>query len=269
MTFNIKKKELVEMNEEFKQSLKNPICILGMPGIADVGKLGVDNLTKNLETKKVLDITFDDYPAGAIINDALLYVPKVEVYFWKDPREEHDLFLVTADAQPMSPRGIYALSEFISDLVADFNVTQIISIGAYPVEKINGKGPRVYATGTSNEILEKYLKNPGVEKISKGVVLGVNGLVPTFAKRNHDIDGIVLLSETNGFKAMNGDSYDIRASVKLLEVLNQEFNFPIQADYTEEKIKGLEAKLGLEKEILKKELGINKKDNNVNLDLYC
>ncbi|MHA1785163.1 MAG: PAC2 family protein [Candidatus Helarchaeota archaeon] len=268
MTFNIKKKNLTDLTEIFKD-LKNPVCIQGMPGIADVGKLSVDNLVKNLKAQKIMDIIFDDYPAGAIINESLLYVPKVEVYFWKDPEEKNDIFLITADAQPMSPRGIYALSEYISDLLAEFQVTQVLTLGAQPVEKINLKGPRVYVTATSQELLEKFEQFDHVEKIGKGVVLGVNGLVPTFAKRNHDIDGVVLLCETNGFQAMNGDSYDIRASIKLLEVLNQKFVLPIDAEYSESKIQGLEAKLGREKEILKKELGISKKESNVNLDLYC
>ncbi|NHI91410.1 MAG: hypothetical protein EAX96_02835 [Candidatus Lokiarchaeota archaeon] len=267
MTFNIKKKDL---DKDFnKNELNNPVCIQGMPGIADVGKLSIDNLTKNLNATKIMDITFDDYPAGAIINESLLYVPKVEIYFWKDPQGKNDLFFITADAQPMSPRGIYALSEYICDLLAEFKVTQVITLGAQPVEKINGKGPKVFVTATSQELLDKFEKLDNVEKIGKGVVLGVNGLVPTFAKRNHNIDGVVLLAETNGFQAMNGDSYDIRASIKLLETLNQKFEFPLKSEYTEAKIQGLEAKLGKEKETLKKELGINKKENNINLDLYC
>ena len=267
MTFNIKKKDLVK--DFNKSDLKNPVCIQGMPGIADVGKLSIDNLTKNLNATKFMDITFDDYPAGAIINESLLYVPKVEVYFWKDPAQKNDLLFITADAQPMSPRGIYALSEYISDLLADFKVTQVVTLGAQPVERINARGPKIFVTATSQELLDKFEQMDNVEKIGKGVVLGVNGLVPTFAKRNHDIDGAVLLAETNGFQAMNGDSYDIRASIKLLETLNQKFDFPIQAEYTEAKIQGLEAKLGKEKEVLKKELGLKKKENNVNLDLYC
>ncbi|MFX0180952.1 MAG: hypothetical protein ACFE78_12240, partial [Candidatus Hodarchaeota archaeon] len=59
-----------------KDEFKNPICILGMPGIADVGKFALDSLIGQLDAKNFMDIIFDDYPAGAIVDDSILSAPK-------------------------------------------------------------------------------------------------------------------------------------------------------------------------------------------------
>ena len=90
-----------------------PICILGMPGIADVGKFAIDSLIGQLNAKNLIDIIFDDYPAGAIVDDSLLSAPKAEILYWKDPNELRDLMLITADAQSLTPKGIYKISKHL------------------------------------------------------------------------------------------------------------------------------------------------------------
>ncbi len=240
--------------------LKNPICIQGMPGTADIGKVAVDQITAALrpEIEKIMEICFDDYPAGAIINDSLLYAPKAEIYLWKDPKGLQDVFFVTADAQPMSPRGIYAVSEYISTLMFQFGVKLIVSLGGFPVEQCQ-KNNRVFVSATSKDALAPYLTIANTEPITKGVVLGANGLVPTLAKMKYNIDGVVLLAETNGFDAMQTDSYDLRASLSLIGILQNRLNLPFEAEFTEEKIQGMETKLTAEKESIKEELGLTEK----------
>ncbi len=256
------------LNDIDRNDLNDPICILGAPGVADIGKIALDHLIKAFKAEKIIDITFSDYPAGAIINDSLLYAPTAEIYFYKDPLNKQDIFLVTADAQPMSPRGIYTISEFIAKLMANYNVNLILTLGGYPIERPN-KETFVYVTATSKELLDKFAKNEWIQKINKGVVIGVNGLVPTLAKRNFEIDGVVLLAETNGYAAMNGDSYDLKASLRLIEVLNEELSLTMDAEFTHEQIMGMEVKLNNEKETIKKELGLNSSSEQANFGYIC
>jgi len=236
--------------------LHNPICIQGMPGTADIGKVALDQLIAALQPQKIMEITFDDYPAGAIINDSLLYAPKAEIYLWRDPQGVQDILFITADAQPMSPKGIYGISEYLSTLMFNFGVKLIVSLGGFPLEQCT-KHTKVFISATSAEVLEPYLQFTNIEKIVKGVVLGVNGLVPTLAKMKYNIEGVVLLAETNGYEAMQSDAYDLRASVTLVELIQNRFNLPIEAQYTEDKIQGMETKLSAEKESIKEELGLN------------
>lgn len=238
--------------------LKDPICLQGMPGTADIGKVAIDQLVAVLKenVEKVMEISFNDYPAGAIINDSLLYAPKAEVYLWKDPEGKHDIFFVTADAQPMSPKGIYGISEYISNLMDKFGVKLIISLGGFPVEQTD-KLTKVFISATSKEVLEPFMNFTNVEKISKGVVLGPNGLVPTLAKMKFDIEGVVLLAQTNGYEALNSnDAYDLRASVALVQILHTQYSLPFEGQFSEDKIQGMETKLQAEKESIKEELGL-------------
>ena len=238
--------------------LKDLICLQGMPGTADIGKVAIDQLVAVLKenVEKVMEISFNDYPAGAIINDALLYAPKAEVYLWKDPEGKRDIFFVTADAQPMSPKGIYGISEYISNLMDKFGVKLIISLGGFPVEQTD-KLTKVFISATSKEVLEPFMSFTNVEKISKGVVLGPNGLVPTLAKMKFDIEGVVLLAQTNGYEALNSnDTYDLRASVALVQILHTQYSLPFEGQFSEDKIQGMETKLQAEKESIKEELGL-------------
>lgn len=252
------------------KELNNPVCILGMPGVADIGKMSLDHLINTLKAEKIIDIIFDDYPAGAIISESLLYAPKAEVYLWKDPAGKQDLLLVTADAQPMSPNGIYRLSAFMARLMADFQVKLILTLGGLPVDgkMMASKGTKIQATATDKELLGTYV-NDNVQSISKGVVIGADGLVPTLAKRTYGIDGVVFLAETDGYQAMQKEAYDLKASMALITLVGQRFQLPIDMDFTDDSIQSMENKLNIEKESIKEELGLKKKESNFNLDLYC
>ena len=100
-----------------EKDFNNPICLIGMPGIADVGKFAIDSLIGQLKAQNYMDIIFDDYPAGAIVDDSILSAPKAEILFWKDPKESRDLILITADAQSLTPKGIYKISNFLAEII--------------------------------------------------------------------------------------------------------------------------------------------------------
>jgi len=255
----LKDKEIKSL-DELKEVIKNPICIQGMPGMADIGKMAVDQLVLLLDAKKIIDIVFDDFPAGAIVSDSILYSPRAEVYYYYNEKSEIELLIFTADAQPMSPRGIHAFSRFISKLINFFNAKLIISLGAFPVEHPS-KNNCVYITGTSKEVLNFFNKQSFLFELNKGIIIGLNGLVPTLCKYNYNIDGIILLAETNGFEAMKKDSYDIKASMQLLNILSNKFNLDINNEKFNKKldVETIEAKIKSEKEAIKKELNSSKK----------
>ena len=234
----------------------NPICIVGMPGIADVGKFALDSLIGQLDAESLLDIIFDDYPAGAIVDDSLLSAPKAEILFWKDPEGVRDIILITADAQSLSPRGIYKISDFLSELIDQFKIRLIIALGAYPVSSrnINNKVPKIYISSTNRNLTEQYLKESNCEKIQKGVIIGANGLIPTLAKARFNIDGIVFLAETDNLAIVNEDITDLKASITLLEMLKRSFTLPIKKKYSIENIDDLTKNLQIKRDQLEKDL---------------
>ncbi|MFX1325311.1 MAG: PAC2 family protein [Promethearchaeota archaeon] len=239
-----------------KEDFINPICILGMPGIADVGKFALDSLIGQLDGKNLMDIIFDDYPAGAIVDDSMLSAPKAEILYWKDPKEVRDIMLITADAQSLTPKGIYRISNFITEIIYQYGINLIIALGAYPVSarKINSKIPVVYASSTNRDLLQTYLKEGNCQKIQKGVIIGANGLIPTLAKARFNIDGLVFLAETDNIALINEDITDLRASITLLEMLKKSFTLPIKKKYSLENIEDITKNLQNKKDQLEKDL---------------
>ena len=234
----------------------NPICILGMPGIADVGKFALDSLIGQLEAKNLIDIIFDEYPAGAIVDDSLLSAPKAEILFWRDPNKIRDIILITADAQSLTPRGIYKISDFISELINQFKINLIIALGAYPVSSrnVNTKVPKIYISSTNRKLTDQYVKENNCKKIQKGVIIGANGLIPTLAKARFNIDGIVFLAETDNLAIVNEDITDLKASITLLEMLKRSFTLPIKKKYSIENIDDLTKNLQVKRDQLEKDL---------------
>ncbi len=247
---------VIKHNIRNKVDFINPICIVGMPGIADIGKFALDSLIGQLDAKNLIDIIFDDYPAGAIVDDSLLSAPKAEILYWKDPEGLRDIILITADAQSLSPRGIYKISDFLSEIIHRYNVKLIIALGAYPVSSrnINSKIPKIYISSTSRKLIDQYLKENNCKKIQKGVIIGANGLIPTLAKARFNVDGIVFLAETDNLAIINEDITDLKASITLLEMLKRSFTLPIKKKYSIENVEDLTKNLQIKREQLEKDL---------------
>lgn len=248
--------KIIEHLKFSKNDFINPICIIGMPGIADVGKFALDSLVGQLKAQNYMDIIFDEYPAGAIVDDSLLAAPKAEILIWKDPQKIRDIMLITADAQSLTPKGIYKISNFLTEIIAQCGIQLIIALGAYPVssQNLNSKIPKIYATSTNRKLLEKYLKKNQCQKILKGVIIGANGLIPTLAKARFNIDGLVLLAETDNIAMINEDITDLKASISLLDMLKKSFTLPIKKKYSLENIDEISKNLQEKRDKLEKDL---------------
>jgi len=251
-------------HRENKEALYNPICILGMPGIADIGKFALDSLIGQLNAENYMDIIFNDYPAGAIVDNSLLSAPKAEIFFWKDPEKLRDIVLITADAQSLTPKGIYKISDFLAEIIKDFGIKLIIALGAHPVSsrKLDSRNPKIFATSTNKILLDEYLEKYDAFMIEKGVIIGANGLIPTLAKARFNIDGLVFLAETDNIAMVNEDITDLRASIALLEMLKNSFTLPIKKEYSMDNIDDITKNLQIKKDQIERDLDTFQIDDN-------
>jgi len=236
-----------------KADLRNPICIQGMPGIADIGKFAVDQLIGLLKAKKFQEIIFNDYPAGAIIDNSLLSTPKAEILFWKDPQDKQDIFFITADAQAMSPKGIYEISDFLVNFLNDYGIKLVISLGAFPVKK-SASLSNVFVTATTERRILEFINNYECARVKKGVIIGANGLVPTLAHAFYKIEGVVLLAETDNTALMNDDITDLNASVNLLKLIGKFLGLSILDKFSPQKIQEMTKNLEIKKKMLEEEI---------------
>lgn len=237
--------------------LNKPICIVGMPGVADIGKFAIDQLIGMFDARKVFDVLFYGYPAGVIVDQSIISTPKAEIFFWKDAEEKHDLFFLTADAQPMNPREIYELSDFIVDFMMKYHLEYFISLGGYPVQNNQVMDPKIFVTSTTEKFVQKMVAKKLCHEISKGVIIGANGLIPSIANMKYGIEGIVLLAETSNMALMNENMTDLNASMKLLKVLDTMLNFSLNMDFSKRNVETMSRNLEKKRKELEQELDVS------------
>ena len=220
-----------------KPKLNNPVLIEGLPGIGNVGKVAVDFLIDELKAKKLYEITSNTFPHSVFVNeDNLVELPMIEVFYKKFPGKRQDLILLGGDVQPIDEVSSYEFSEKVLDIAEQFKGKEIITLGGIGLAEIPKK-PKVYCTGNTKKIIQKY-KNGMVNDKLYGVVgpiVGVSGLLIGLAKRRN-IDAISFLSETYGHPMYLG----IKGAIEILKVLDKELKLNISMKRLNKEIKEIE-----------------------------
>ena len=219
--------------------LNKPIFIEGLPGIGNVGKVAVDFLIDELKAKKIYEITSYTFPHSVFVNeDNLVELPIVEI-FYKQFNDKRDLLLLGGDVQPIDEISSYEFSENILDIVDKFNGKEVITLGGIGLADIPKK-PRVYCTGNTKKIIERY-KNELVSNKLYGVVgpiIGVSGLLLGLAGRRN-MEAISFLAETYGHPMYLG----IKGAKEILKILDKKLNLDIDINKLDKEIKDFENQL--------------------------
>ncbi|MBI2558445.1 PAC2 family protein [Candidatus Woesearchaeota archaeon] len=219
--------------------LKNPIFIEGLPGIGNVGKVAVDFLIDELNAKKLYEISSYTFPHSVFVNeDNLVELPIVEM-FYKKGNGKRDLLLLGGDVQPIDEISSYEFSENILDMVQKFHCREIITLGGIGLPDIPRK-PKVYCTGNSKKIIDRY-KSDLVSNNLYGVVgpiVGVSGLLLGLASRRH-MEAISFLAETYGHPMYLG----IKGAKEILKILDKQLNLRLDINKLDKEIKDIEDEL--------------------------
>jgi|TARA_Y100000310_G_scaffold329359_1_gene399040 uncharacterized protein (TIGR00162 family) len=220
-----------------KPKLHKPIFIEGLPGIGNVGKVAIDFLIDELKAKKLYEITSHTFPHSVFVNeDNLVELPMIEVFYKKFNGKSPDLILMGGDVQPTDEVSSYEFSDIILDKLQEFKSKEIITLGGIGLAEVPKK-PKVYCTGNTKKIIQKY-KHKGVDNKLYGVVgpiVGVSGLLLGLAKRRN-IDAISFLAETYGHPMYLG----IKGAREILKILNKKVNLKIDMNRLDKEIKEIE-----------------------------
>ena len=219
--------------------LNSPILIEGLPGIGNVGKVAVDFLIDELKAKKLYEITSYTFPHSVFVNeDNLVELPIVDV-FYKQLSSKRGLLLLGGDVQPIDEISSYEFSDKVLDLLQKFNGKEVITLGGIGLADIPKK-PKVYCTGNTRKVIDKY-KNELVSNKLYGVVgpiVGVSGLLLGLASRRK-IEAISFLAETYGHPMYLG----IKGAKEILKVLNKELSLNIDINKLDKEIKDIESEI--------------------------
>ncbi len=216
--------------------LNKPVFIEGLPGIGNVGKIAVDFLIDEIKATKLYEITSHTFPHSVFVNeDNLVELPIVEV-FYKQLSGKRDLLLLGGDVQPIDEISSYEFSEKILDIAQKFNAKEVITLGGIGLADIPKK-PRVYCTGNTKKIIEKYKHNLVSNNLYGvvGPIVGVSGLLLGLASRRN-IEAITFLAETYGHPMYLG----IKGAKEILKILNDKLSLKIDVNKLDKEIKDIE-----------------------------
>ncbi len=201
-------------------SLRAPVAVIGLPGIANVGRIAVETLTRVLDAEHIIDFYSNDFPPRVFVKDGLTQFPKSSIHLYRAPPDEpHDMLILSADFQPSSSAGVFEYADFFVQELVNMNVKELYALAAYEQgyeEFFNSypAPPRAYISASSEEMLERISAVEGTVTTREGVINGANGFIPAWAATMYDMEGACLLGETLGIIKL-----DYRAAKRVLEIL--------------------------------------------------
>ena len=219
-----------------KPKLTNPLLIEGLPGIGNVGKLAVEHIIESIKAKKFAELYSMDFPPQVFINsDGTIKLVNNEFYFWKAKKKnQRDLILLTGDYQGLSSRGQYELVESILDLIVEFNVKEMYTLGGYGLGH-EIKDPKVLFATTDKHLVKNIKSFGAIFKKNEpgGGIIGASGLLLGLGKLR-GVQGTCFMGETPGYLV------DPKSAKAVLKILRKITNIDFNLAKLEEKAKEIE-----------------------------
>jgi uncharacterized protein (TIGR00162 family) len=247
----MKKRELINLKinrsfileKENEKVKKNPIVIVGLPGIGLVGKIVADYLIKQLKAKRFAVFYSPAFPPQVIMRkDGKVRMLSYRFYHARISSQEF-IFLV-GDIQPFEQDWQYSVCKEILEYLSPLKPKEIITIGGYGTNQFIQK-PRVLGAANSKQEIKEYEKFGVVFGEAKGSIIGAAGLFVAMG-RFYGIPAICLMGETHGAYV------DANAAKAVLEVIAKKFGMKIDYSELEEKVRFTEKAMREIEEELKK-----------------
>jgi uncharacterized protein len=229
-------KIIFNSNEKYS----NAILFTGLPGIGLVGKIVVDYLLKQLNSKKIGEIVSDSFPPSVYTKKGVIQLIKDEIYFFEFKKQKF-LFLAgpiqpPLDSKTDSAKEHYDFAETIAVEFKKKGVKEIITLAGINIgEKRVSKKPGVIVAATNKKILDEWKKIGAINNRPEGLISGAAGLILGLAK-NEGIEGACLMGETS-INLVYGDP---GAAKSLLELLIKKYKFNIKMDSLEKEVTEIE-----------------------------
>jgi uncharacterized protein (TIGR00162 family) len=223
-----------EIISKSKPKLKDPVCIVGLPGIGNIGRIAVGYAITQLKAKKFADLYSPYFYPFVMIHNDQVHILRDEFFFYKG--KKRDIIFLIGDSQTYDPKGHYEITGKILDFLDSLGCKEIITVGGFSTGKVSKK-PKVYGVVTDKK-RTKELSKYGIifEAGSKiGTIVGAAGLLSGFAEVR-GIKGTVLLGETVGFPIIT----DPTAAEAVLLVLEKMLGIDIDLAKLEEKVKAMQ-----------------------------
>jgi len=211
------------------QPLKNPVAVVGSPGLRSIGKIAVDSLVDETKAELVAELYSTHLPsvyetspsyaahpsmpgeAGAVVESGRADLPKVQFYACADPS------LVLVRGYHPNFDGQYVVAQKVVDFLGDLGVKRMVVVAGY-----GSKDKKIVCAANNQKALDEVKTQFDVGVGYKGPFMGFSGLVFGMAKLRA-IEAICLFAGAEPIEE-NLELPDPDASARAVELLNRMLN---------------------------------------------
>ncbi|MFH1107547.1 MAG: PAC2 family protein [Candidatus Micrarchaeota archaeon] len=191
---------------------KNPVLIIGLPGIGFVSKLAADHLVKSSHAEHFATLYSPNLPNQVVAMKSGNLRPFTMRFYYKKFKNR-DVVILRGDMQPLTVEGQYEVSAKILRFFRQLGGSEVIAMAGYALNKGNDK-PNVFCTATSKDFLRQFIELGAKQNDAVIPIVGMAGLVPAMS-RLYKMKGTCLLVETPG------QNIDARGASSLLEIIGR------------------------------------------------
>ncbi|MEM0159331.1 MAG: proteasome assembly chaperone family protein [Candidatus Micrarchaeaceae archaeon] len=220
--------------------LRNPVMLVGLPGIGSVGSLVCEHIKNELKAEKFATLYSPYLPHQVLmLKSGNMRLLNNRFYYWKNPskdKDAKDIVILLGDAQAVSSRGQYEISEMIVKFFKSIGGKEIFTIGGYSVSDKYIQNPKVYGVSPFSEIRKEFRQHGAILGSTVGMIWGAAGLIVFFAKK-HNVQSGCLLGETGLLEV------DANSARSVLKVITELLGIKISTENLEKIKKETEAML--------------------------
>lgn len=211
--------------------LKNPVLIVGLPGIGNVGKLVAEHLIKEFKAERIATVYSPHFPHEVFMTKSGgIRIVSNRFYLIKR-KGKQDVIVLTGDAQAITSEGQYEVNHRIVKFFKNkLNGSFIYTIGGYNVSGSIVASPKVFGNATSKKVIKDFAKDNVLFGKAHTVIIGSAGLILHFAKME-GIEGVCLMGESTFF------DMDPAAAKAVLELLTGRMGMKIDTTNMDAMIK--------------------------------
>lgn len=218
---------------EKKPKLKNPICLVGLPGIGNIGRIAIGYMVSMLKAKKFAELYSPYFFPFVMIHNNMVHTLRNEFYYVEG--KNNDLILLIGDCQTYDPKGHYEVVGSILEFLKGLGCKTVITVGGFGTGRVSEK-TNVYGSVSDSEVMKAY-KDAGINFDiggQIGTIVGASGLLVGMSKL-YGMNGMVLLGETTGFPIVT----DPTAAEAILNVIQKMLNIKIDMTKLDERVKAM------------------------------
>ncbi len=196
---------------------RNPLLVAAWPGMGNVAYGAAMYLKESVKASKFAEIHPEEYfyKTGVQIGNGIVEIPSLprsEFFYYEDPVAKNDLLIFVGESQPVMEKE-YDLARRVIEVALDFNVQEVITFAATPVNITHRAQPGVWGVSTETRFLKMFSRY-NIKLMNAGHIGGLNGLLLGVA-REAGIGGFCLLGEIPFYTAKIENP---KSSLAILEV---------------------------------------------------